>query len=149
MNRLGMSFLAVSKTYEYFHPKALATDALLMGRSPRKVLDPPLVTFLHQHVRGLTHVEAVAFEHAANRGSVAVHAPGPKRAHTRFHDNGVVLNQGDKFIEGPCGLRGGGQIVVGLRIHSLVDCAELGANHSNRSEERRVGKECRSRWSPY
>ena len=26
----------------------------------------------------------------------------------------------------------------------------LAANHlSNRSEERRVGKECRSRWSPY
>ena len=26
---------------------------------------------------------------------------------------------------------------------------ELLANHIRRSEERRVGKECRSRWSPY
>src|SRR5256885_13907366 len=27
--------------------------------------------------------------------------------------------------------------------------AQLGANKAARSEERRVGKECRSRWSPY
>src|SRR5574344_381618 len=27
--------------------------------------------------------------------------------------------------------------------------AHLGRNHQDRSEERRVGKECRSRWSPY
>src|SRR2546430_8079994 len=27
--------------------------------------------------------------------------------------------------------------------------AEAGAGHVRRSEERRVGKECRSRWSPY
>ena len=26
---------------------------------------------------------------------------------------------------------------------------ETGAKTANRSEERRVGKECRSRWSPY
>ena len=26
---------------------------------------------------------------------------------------------------------------------------ELGKLHDDRSEERRVGKECRSRWSPY
>ena len=25
----------------------------------------------------------------------------------------------------------------------------IGGNTTNRSEERRVGKECRSRWSPY
>ena len=27
--------------------------------------------------------------------------------------------------------------------------AQIHTNHLNRSEERRVGKECRSRWSPY
>src|SRR2546428_13274554 len=27
--------------------------------------------------------------------------------------------------------------------------AERGVRHADRSEERRVGKECRSRWSPY
>ena len=28
-------------------------------------------------------------------------------------------------------------------------CGVFDLFHSNRSEERRVGKECRSRWSPY
>ena len=28
-------------------------------------------------------------------------------------------------------------------------CATCGSSHAERSEERRVGKECRSRWSPY
>ena len=28
-------------------------------------------------------------------------------------------------------------------------CKEACPHHGNRSEERRVGKECRSRWSPY
>ena len=35
----------------------------------------------------------------------------------------------------------------GIVISSLVD--ELDTNITGRSEERRVGKECRSRWSPY
>src|SRR2546430_17682255 len=30
-----------------------------------------------------------------------------------------------------------------------LEAARLGAAHRVRSEERRVGKECRSRWSPY
>ena len=32
-------------------------------------------------------------------------------------------------------------------VHALL--GENGAGKSTRSEERRVGKECRSRWSPY
>ena len=36
------------------------------------------------------------------------------------------------------------------RVDTLeADVAELEANQFSRSEERRVGKECRSRWSPY
>ena len=31
----------------------------------------------------------------------------------------------------------------------LAQLRELGVVHVKRSEERRVGKECRSRWSPY
>ena len=31
----------------------------------------------------------------------------------------------------------------------LVECMQVGAGGYVRSEERRVGKECRSRWSPY
>ena len=35
--------------------------------------------------------------------------------------------------------------IVQLQIKELDECAKL----LRRSEERRVGKECRSRWSPY
>ena len=31
----------------------------------------------------------------------------------------------------------------------VIVAADLGPGSSSRSEERRVGKECRSRWSPY
>ena len=37
-----------------------------------------------------------------------------------------------------------GEVVVGI-----TDVFEGDTNDDNRSEERRVGKECRSRWSPY
>src|SRR2546422_8936528 len=58
------------------------------------------------------------------------------------------------------GLRGPHSVVhavlfVGLRDHvDLVDLADRAArvvrdDEVDRSEERRVGKECRSRWSPY
>ena len=33
--------------------------------------------------------------------------------------------------------------------HARVALASLNQAHDERSEERRVGKECRSRWSPY
>src|SRR5256885_13734349 len=32
---------------------------------------------------------------------------------------------------------------------STVSCGGTASHAANRSEERRVGKECRSRWSPY
>src|SRR5690606_41004223 len=34
-------------------------------------------------------------------------------------------------------------------ISSCCDSSSRSANRGTRSEERRVGKECRSRWSPY
>src|SRR3989441_10361576 len=40
--------------------------------------------------------------------------------------------------------RGGAERLLPLRVRRLVENAGLA-----RSEERRVGKECRSRWSPY
>src|SRR3712207_9240496 len=36
-----------------------------------------------------------------------------------------------------------------LRVHLAAAEAEFWASPDFRSEERRVGKECRSRWSPY
>ena len=46
-------------------------------------------------------------------------------------------------------------ICLGIMVCSLAAVAavyyavQATANDGNRSEERRVGKECRSRWSPY
>ena len=49
--------------------------------------------------------------------------------------------------------RGGERIEGGRRIRVFWSeegrCFELDARGHRRSEERRVGKECRSRWSPY
>ena len=39
------------------------------------------------------------------------------------------------------------QHIEGLKISSIS--ADLYGDGRDRSEERRVGKECRSRWSPY
>ena len=39
-------------------------------------------------------------------------------------------------------VKSGGQLIAGVNISSF-------ASNKKRSEERRVGKECRSRWSPY
>ena len=41
----------------------------------------------------------------------------------------------------------GGKVEVGLYLEKLIE--EHGMKKKERSEERRVGKECRSRWSPY
>ena len=39
--------------------------------------------------------------------------------------------------------------VAGYKINAQKSLAFLYTNDEKRSEERRVGKECRSRWSPY
>src|SRR5256885_2925786 len=36
-----------------------------------------------------------------------------------------------------------------VRLEKWIKYEALGIDPQNRSEERRVGKECRSRWSPY
>src|SRR5688572_29089264 len=38
---------------------------------------------------------------------------------------------------------------LGLSVDNLEVSSALKSDRLNRSEERRVGKECRSRWSPY
>ena len=40
-------------------------------------------------------------------------------------------------------------VLVGLNAHSLSREDNASETSLERSEERRVGKECRSRWSPY
>ena len=42
-----------------------------------------------------------------------------------------------------------GLFCLGLVVSCLIEGILQGPVVRNRSEERRVGKECRSRWSPY
>ena len=48
-------------------------------------------------------------------------------------------------------LEEGSSVIINGRTKESVDSAVIKLNNKNvsRSEERRVGKECRSRWSPY
>src|SRR3712207_9398629 len=39
--------------------------------------------------------------------------------------------------------------LLGHTLASALELSQVSANPTARSEERRVGKECRSRWSPY
>jgi len=69
----------------------------------------------------------------------------------------IVLDLGLPDLDGGeviAGIRGWTQVpivVLSARAGSSdkVDALDAGADDYVRSEERRVGKECRSRWSPY
>ena len=54
-----------------------------------------------------------------------------------------------KFQKFTSGLISGTDPIIGVRIPKLRTLAKKIAKEDWRSEERRVGKECRSRWSPY
>ena len=41
------------------------------------------------------------------------------------------------------------EIFLDLKLNDIPDTCSAAINSLKRSEERRVGKECRSRWSPY
>ena len=64
------------------------------------------------------------------------------------HDHGYELTEGDGYrdprVFGPIGTRRGYGESNSAHKHRLAHDWNL-----FRSEERRVGKECRSRWSPY
>ena len=76
--------------------------------------------------------------------------------------NGAVAFHREKYVSagGPDGGDGGNGgnivLVVDDNMSTLMDfrykrkyVADNGMDGQGRSEERRVGKECRSRWSPY
>src|SRR6202050_1342515 len=46
-------------------------------------------------------------------------------------------------------LRPGSDIGEGAHVGNFVETKKIKLGKGSRSEERRVGKECRSRWSPY
>ena len=57
-------------------------------------------------------------------------------------------------VKGGCSgnLQGISRLLVGMPVQQAIERMEgvrCGGKPTSRSEERRVGKECRSRWSPY
>src|SRR3712207_9071780 len=60
----------------------------------------------------------------------------------------TVIKGIDDFLAGPEILADGGQRVLG-EVRELRKAHPETVRHDARSEERRVGKECRSRWSPH
>ena len=68
------------------------------------------------------------------RKSITLIVASPKKGKTALGLNlGICINEGIDFLENK------------VRKTKVV----YYCNESSRSEERRVGKECRSRWSPY
>ena len=69
---------------------------------------------------------------------------------------GLALNVGYLTLEAGIGFWIGSLALLADAAHNLTDAGGLliawgaaAAARLGRSEERRVGKECRSRWSPY
>src|SRR2546425_9937890 len=105
----------------------------MIRRPPRSTLFP--YTTLFRSLSLLERGVAVAVAHVRGGGELG----------KRWHDDGRLLRKRNTFTD-------------------FIACAELlvcqgstahdrlvieGGSAGGRSEERRVGKECRSRWSPY
>src|SRR5258705_1232316 len=73
---------------------------------------------------------------------------------TKYNDGGGIYNAGTMdlsrcLISSNWVTFGAGFGVYNSGTARLNACTAAGNSHLGRSEERRVGKECRSRWSPY
>src|SRR5258707_6390972 len=84
---------------------------------------------------GVTGVQTCALP-ISRRGQVAVHGTEEPRAPEAPDDDDVQLRQRHALLP------------ARRRLAPSRGCASA-AQGESRSEERRVGKECRSRWSPY
>ena len=61
-----------------------------------------------------------------------------------------TVKKNGAMVSGPVPLPTKKEVVTILRaVHKYKDSREQFEQRTHRSEERRVGKECRSRWSPY
>src|SRR3712207_8945260 len=79
---------------------------------------------------GVTGVQTCALP-ICGPAFLMMHHPGPRQAHT-VPPPGITIER-----------------IEHARSVEVLARADGGALAARRSEERRVGKECRSRWSPY
>ena len=116
--------------------------------------------------RATTRLERAALERALQAGYRILQDGGPSldavaAAVATLEDSGVfnagrgAAPNGDGEIELDAGimdgatLRAGGVAAVRRIKNPIAAAREVMEHGRHRSEERRVGKECRSRWSPY
>ena len=85
--------------------------------------------------QAIGHAAAIARAAGAEVDLVRVHQPDAFDGYDDLASHGDVWNEGHRYLEG--------------LASDLESGASIRVTHAMRSEERRVGKECRSRWSPY
>src|ERR1051326_6918951 len=134
----------------------------MIRRPPRSTLFP-YTTLFRSVVVTLRVVRAEKFASVASSIAYSV-APSTDRKRTRLKSSHIPLFSMSSFFFNdtatteiyalslhdalPICRRDAARRQSGeVRIRRFVDCVLRCAEH--RSEERRVGKECRSRWSPY
>src|SRR2546430_14576254 len=81
-------------------------------------------------------------------GFTAGQAEALRRAMSRRRSRELMAGFWNEFRDGAAA-RGVPEHIAERVFTKVIAFSEFGVPKSHRSEERRVGKECRSRWSPY
>ena len=119
---------AIDKTLAVDDAKKLTTNPTTIAKPADQAIDPPTELFLNE----LQPTVSPAAK------QVETDLPAEATANQTAPKGGLGAN--DVY----------GSAKIGRRNISDVGLAAIGVGDTgNRSEERRVGKECRSRWSPY
>ena len=134
------------------HPDGAEGEAIYQKRVPER--RPPWVESVRvtfpsgRHADELCVTEVAAVAWAANLGTLDFH-PWPSRRRDVEHPDELRI---DLDPQPGTGLGEAKQVAAVVR-DLLADVGYTGypktSGNRGRSEERRVGKECRSRWSPY
>src|SRR2546430_15561639 len=113
----------------------------MIRRPPRSTLFPYTTLFRSQRGRAAHHGVRLIHGHVDERlpGCAVDGVRGPG------HGMGALVA---RRLHPGAGLAHLAQHVLGGLIVEALEAEEV-PEHTQRSEERRVGKECRSRWSPY
>src|SRR5256886_16665204 len=118
----------------------------MIRRPPRSTLFPYTTLFRSQEGHSISVVMTRAAREFVTPLTFAA-LTGQKVITDLFGDSsagGITEKIGNYFLSGQCGKSKRGYEFPGSARHHHGDAVTL-----LRSEERRVGKECRSRWSPY